>query len=58
MGGIEIQVRGYDPEKVEFWRKKLLKQNAELSPATDASTDGKRFTVTLSEITELERKKT
>lgn len=56
MAKVEIDISGEDVEHVEVWRKKLLKAHPELSPATDASTDGKRFTVTLSEITELERK--
>lgn len=55
MAKVEIQVSG-DKERVEFWRRLLLKAFSELSPATDASTDGKRYTVTLSEETELERK--
>ena len=57
MAKVEIQVCGYDVQDVEFWKKKLLKQNPELSPATDASKHGNRYRVTLSEETELERKK-
>jgi hypothetical protein len=56
MAKVEISVRGEDIEHVEFWRKTLLKRCPELSPATDASKEGKRYAVTLSEETELERK--
>lgn len=56
MAKVEIDVSGEDVEHVEFWRRKLLKENPELSPATDASKHGNRYRVTLSEETELERK--
>ena len=57
MAKVEIDIRCEDHEKVETWRRKLLKDNPELSPATDASKHGNRYRVTLSEETELERKK-
>jgi len=56
MAKVEIDITGYDIEQVNFWRKKLLKDHPELSPATDASMHGNRYRVTLSEETELERK--
>lgn len=57
MAKVEIDVSGEDVEHVEFWRRKLLKENPELSPATDASKHGNRYRVTLSEKTKLEKKK-
>ena len=56
MAKVEIKVSGEEIEHVEFWRKALLKRCPELSPATDASKEGKRYAVTLSEITQLEKK--
>ncbi len=56
MAKVEIHVVGLEVQDVETWRKKLLKEHPELSPATDASKHGNRYRVTLSEETELERK--
>ena len=57
MEKVEIDIKGFSIERVELWRKKLLKDHPELSAATDASKHGNRYRVTLSEETELERKK-
>lgn len=57
MAKVEIAISGEDVEQVQAWAKALLKAHSDLSPATDSSKHGKRYRVTLSEITPLEKKK-
>ena len=57
MAGVEIKISSEDSRSVASWRAKLLKLFEELSPATDAAMIGKRYAVTLSEKSELERKR-